>query len=181
VGGVGAALLVGAAVLTPRSPASPYATLPYSNGGITFRYPAEWSARQFTLSSSFASGMAKISSQGFVVPCQRDSCFEPLGGTLTGGGIWATWENRGWPAWDFAKAPGSTLKVGGMNARVDIRAPEDWCSSLAGTQTLTVYVDRGQSNWYQLTACLRAPVGRTEARLLDLLHTVRFGDGSLND
>jgi hypothetical protein len=71
-------------------------------------------------------------------------------------------------------SPAST--IGGRPA-LETKTSGGWCSSLGGTETISVIIPRDQpDNWYGLNACLSASnLPQQEAQISAMLHTVSIG------
>jgi hypothetical protein len=168
-------VVLAAAILTVWVSPSHPAFARFSGNTIAFRYPSEWSVRPLSISGTFGAGLAKISSQGFTVPCYDQDCWRPRGGRLEPGAVFALWEIRGFRS-KFRSATGTPFTIDGLDARLEERQPDEWCRSMEGTESLLVFVDRHPAV-VQLTACLRSPTEPAEMSLRALLASVDFSMG----
>jgi hypothetical protein len=151
--------------------------------GLSFRYPAVWRSGTWNDDvSSFTALIVDLSTASLHDPCavttspveQSVTCGYPVG-KLPPGGILVSWDADGFPSWHSPK-PNTT--IAGRRA-VETRTTGGWCSSLGGTETITVIIPRDATdNWYQMDACLRAPgLPQQEAQVSAMLRTVQIAKG----
>jgi hypothetical protein len=184
------ASLVGSAAATARTSAlerpdsSATPTTRFSGGGITFRYPAGWTAETdpaFTF--SFTTLIVYLSDERMGSPCLvtttattlMKTCGAPLS-RLSAGSVLASWWEHGRPDWTFKRdARGMPLRVGGHRAK--LRVTRVSCGVGADVR-VDVIVDRpaNPDNWYEFSACIRGPgIQHRERQVMALLKTVQFG------
>lgn len=161
----------------PASDAPPPAT--FANSYLSFRHPAAWTAYPFRWSGELHfRPMLYLSTQPVRNPCRtRDetvSCTWPVD-RLRPAGVLVQLENRGFPGWSLAEAPGTELRVGGRPAKRQIDS-DGACRTIGGDVTIEVAVASPMpDNWTELTACLRGPqLGPNERQLEALLTSLRF-------
>ena len=182
-----AAVAVSVALPFARTQAGPDpepATASFTAMGLSFRYPATWRHASFTNDvSSFSANVVDLSTGRL-----HDTC---LGGpaqgalvcsgfpvdTLAPGGVLVEWTAHGFPGWG---APTANTTIGGLPAIETRNNDAGWCTSLGGTETITVMIPRDlPGNWYEMDACLRAPaLPQLEAQISALLRTVRIAEAS---
>jgi hypothetical protein len=101
-------------------------------------------------------------------------CTNPIA-RLSPGGVLVRWDDDGFP--DSGQRPQPNTTVAGHPA-FETMSPADWCTSLGGTETITLTIPRDQpDNWYEMQACLRAPTAPQQAQLSAMLRTVRLATG----
>jgi len=150
--------------------------------GLSFRYPVAWRSGTWNDVSSFTALIVDLSTARLHDPCtattspgeESVTCGYPVG-KLPPGGILVSWDEDGFPTWH---PPKTNTTIAGRRA-VETRTTGGWCSSLGGTETITVIIPRDAAdNWYQMDACLRAPgLPRQEAQVSAMLRTVRIARG----
>lgn len=151
--------------------------------GLSFRYPVAWRSGTWNDDvSSFTALIVDLSTARLHDPCtattspgeESVTCGYPLG-KLPLGGILVSWDADGFPAW---QSPKTNTTIAGRRA-VETRTTGGWCSSLGGTETITVIIPRDATdNWYQMDACLRAPgMPQHEAQVSAMLSTVWIAEG----
>ena len=169
---------------TPAEPAHPVPTVSFSAMGLSFRYPATWQAGTSNDVSSFTAPIVYLSTGPQHDPCtvtyrpgvESSTCSYPVG-TLPPGGVLVRWDLDGFPDFRLTK-PNAT--IGGRPA-LETKTSGGWCTSLGGTETITVMIPRDTpDNWYQMDACLSAPdLPQQEAQISAMLHTVQIAKGDL--
>jgi hypothetical protein len=164
---------------TSQAPAHAAKLTEFRNSFVQFRYPTAWAAAQPNASALHFHPMLYLSVQPTRNPCAGTKselqCGWPVS-KLRPGGVLVVWENRGFPGWSLASAPGRPTHVGGRSARRQVSRPGA-CAAIGADETVQVAIERpGMSgNWTAVTACLRGPdVAVNEQRLAALLASTRF-------
>lgn len=153
----------------------------FNADGLSFTYPAGWRARRYQENSSFSSLIVDLSNQRLHAPCVTRhgrsnttiTCREPLE-HLQRGSILVSWTTNGFPGWSLRHAPGSQLRVGGREAKLEVTSNS---CGIGADEMMQVVIAMPASadNWYQLDACIRAPnPASSEREVRQLLRTVRF-------
>jgi len=155
----------------------------FSGGGLRFRYPAQWSAETYQVTSTFSSSVVFLSNQAMHSPCvtQHNSantlviCSLPTG-RLKRRSILAYWEENADPAWGFRLAMGASVVIGERRAKLQTTSND--CGIGAQVSVDAVVVIPGMSDsWYEFFACIRGPGASTlERQARDLLGSVRFSN-----
>lgn len=131
----------------------------YTDGGLSFTYPANWHAAKYDLRGSFGRVIVYLSSQSIHDPCVRSvgtiSCGSPIG-RLSPGSVLLAWSSIGGPTLHLADVPGQGITISGRQARLQVERP-GICGQIGGDETVTGTIEGGSSNFYQLVACLRSP------------------------
>jgi hypothetical protein len=155
-------------------------------GPLSFQYPASWTARRYSETSSFRTYLVYLSNQPMVTPCRTTSS-GPAGATfstecglavrhLHSGGVLAWWSENGFAGWSFDKnAKGEALTVGGYRAKLLV---EPGCHGIGGEESMTTVVEyptEPSYNWYEFDACVRGPgIDQVETQVRALLASTRF-------
>jgi len=166
---------------TATEPAA--ATASFSAMGLAFRYPANWRSGTWRTDEPNVSALiVYLSTSRLKAPCAvrtspgriAETCEFPVT-VLPPGGVLVRWNASALPAWHLPKA---NTTVAGREA-VETRASGGWCSTLGGTETITVMIPRAAvGNWYQMDACLRGPgLAQQEAEISAMLRSVRIAKG----
>jgi hypothetical protein len=162
-----------------KAPAQEVRTAEFQNSFVQFRYPTSWDAAQPNVSALHFHPMLYLSVQPTRNPCAGAGstvrCGWPVS-RLQPGGVLVVWENRGYPGWSLASAPGAPTQVGGRKARRFVTRPGA-CSAIGADETVQVAIERPglSGNWTAVTACLRAPNLATNEQQLDaVLASTRF-------
>jgi len=187
--------LVVAACLTPPPPQS--VTPPPSNAsvdgmpvrhfagtGISFDYPATWTAARFDVTSSFSNSLVYLSTSALSDPCVRGSNSVACGWAATSAlgrdGLLVEWAGHGFPGWTFDPTKGGGTNVAGRAATVEAFDATDACRAIGGDSEIVVTIDdpRADWNWTELRACLRGPnVDGLRAKIDAMLRSVRWTEG----
>jgi hypothetical protein len=154
------------------------ATASFSAMGVSFRYPAAWRSGTWNDVSSFSALIVYLSTVRLRSPCPAASipgmttvaCGNPIS-ALAPGGVLVRWSANGSPSWHEPKA---NTAIGGHPA-TETRTTEAWCTTLRGTETITIVIPRLLAdNWYEMDACLSGPA--QAAAISSMLKTVRIND-----
>lgn len=162
----------GATSASTRTPATRVAMSDFRNDFLRFRYPVGWRAQPpgaNSVSLHFHP-IVFVSDQPTGDACRAEGttlrCGWPVS-RLGRGGVLIVWENRGYPGWTLASAPGTTTSVGGRPARRHVARP-GVCAAIGADETLQVAIARPlKSNWTSFTACLRGPALAAREREVD--------------
>ncbi|HEY1478655.1 MAG TPA: hypothetical protein VGF46_01415 [Gaiellales bacterium] len=166
------ALAAGAAASPTRS---------FSSEGVAFRYPKAWkpSPKAWLYAGSFFHLVTYLSTARLHNPCtmpspNTQSCAPPLG-VLPPGGILVTWSRNGFPHWKLAAQPGTSTRLAGHAAKLQIARPGA-CSYLGASETVTALIASPVSgNWVQMQACLRGSNRiANKQKVLAMLATLRL-------
>lgn len=164
---------------TSTAPAHTAKVTEFQNSFVRFRYPTAWAAAQPDASALHFHPMLYLSVQPTRNPCESTGnvvrCGWPVA-RLQPGGVLVVWENRGFPGWSLAAAPGAPTRVGGRSARRLVSRPGA-CRAIGADETVQVAIERPglSGNWTAVTACLRAPdLAANEQQLADVLASTRF-------
>lgn len=164
---------------TTKTPAQGVRSAEFQNSFVEFRYPTSWDAAQPNASALHFHPMLYLSVQPTRNPCASAGatvrCGWPVS-RLRPGGVLVVWENRGFPGWSLASAPGAPTKVDGRKARRSVSRPGA-CGAIGADETVQVAIERPglSGNWTAVTACLRAPNVATNEQQLDaVLASTRF-------
>jgi hypothetical protein len=151
----------------------------FQNTFVHFRYPAAWKPSEFTVTGALHfNPMVYLSTQPTSNPCRKTGgdtvCTWPVA-RLRRDSVLVLWENRGYPGWSLASAPGTSLRIGGRPARRLVSRP-GVCSSIGADETVQVAIGRPiGSNWTAFTACIRGPHTAAVEREVDaVLASTRF-------
>jgi hypothetical protein len=164
---------------TTQAPANTAKLTEFQNSFVQFRYPTAWAAAQPNASALHFHPMLYLSVQPTRNPCESTATEQRCGwpvSKLRPGGVLVVWENRGFPGWSLASAPGAPTHVGGRDARRAVSRPGA-CAAIGADETVQVAIERpGMSgNWTAVTACLRRPhLAENEQQLNALLASTRF-------
>jgi hypothetical protein len=164
---------------TAKAPAHAARLTEFQNSFVQFRYPTAWAAAQPNASSLHFHPMLYLSVQPTRNPCEstvnEQRCGWPVA-KLRPGGVLVVWENRGFPGWSLASAPGTPTHVGGREARRLVSRPGS-CAAIGADETVQVAIERPaiSGNWTAVTACLRGPnLAANEQQLDAVLASTRF-------
>jgi len=155
----------------------------FSNGFVTFNYPAAWSSSSWTKQELHFDPMVYLSTERAQHdPCRTSasatgktvSCGWPIN-RLASNGVLVQWENRGSPGVRVATFPGEKLRVDGRVARLSVQRPGR-CGGVGADETISVAIARPLAgNWTQVDACLRGPkLAPLEQQVRALLASARF-------
>jgi hypothetical protein len=159
-------------------------TASFSSMGLSFRYPATWQRQTWSDDeSSFAAPLVSLSTGQQRDPCtvttshgyKSITCASPIG-KLAPGGILVSWDAAGFPT---THLPTPNTTIGGRPAYEKTSAGGAWCTTLGGTETITVMIPRTlPDNWFQMDACLRAPnLSQQAAQISAMLRTIQLPAG----
>jgi hypothetical protein len=169
---VGVVSACGATSASTQAPAASHSMSDFQNGFLRFQYPIGWRAQQPNAKSVSLHfhPIVFLSDQPTGDACRSDgmtiSCGFPVA-QLQRGGVLVVVENRGYPGWTLASAPGKAIRVGGRPARRLVVKP-GVCGSIGADETVQVTVARPvKSNWTSFTACLRGPALADREREVD--------------
>jgi hypothetical protein len=162
----------------------PAMTASFSAMGLSFRYPATWQRQTWSDDeSSFAAPLVSLSTGQQRDPCtvttshgyKSITCASPIG-KLAPGGILVSWDAAGFPT---THLPTPNTTIGGRPAYEKTSAGGAWCTTLGGTETITVMIPRTlPDNWFQMDACLRAPnLSQQAAQISAMLRTIQLPAG----
>src|SRR5690242_14543604 len=94
---------------TSKAPAHAARLTEFQNSFVQFRYPTAWAAARPSTSALHFHPMLYLSVQPTRNPCASSGnalrCGWPVS-KLRRGGVLVVWENRGFPGWSLASAPG---------------------------------------------------------------------------
>jgi hypothetical protein len=151
----------------------------YDSAFMTFSHPTPWKTYVYGATPTpHVTRLLYISTQPAHDPCRRrpssSTCGWPVD-LLRPGGVVVVWENRTFPGWTLASAPGRALRVGGRDARRASRRPGE-CSEIGADRTIEVAIERPVAgSWTAFTACLRGPgLASKEKQIAALLASTRF-------
>jgi hypothetical protein len=171
-----AVVSAGGCAAASRGPSSSGA---FHNGFVELRYPSAWRAVEPAVSPELhVRPLLYLSVQPTRNPCRTSgtvtSCGWPVR-RLRRGGLLIVWENRGYPGWSLASAPGRRLRVGGREARLLV-SHRGVCSAIGADETIAVAIARPLAgNWTAFTACLRGPgLPKLERDVERVLASTRF-------
>lgn len=180
----GAASCTGAVPVRRSGTVQPPVSLrAFDGGGVSFRFPASWTAHQYVMPpSTIRSVFVYLSNDALHNPCQGTgsgmTCAYPID-RLGADGVLVTWSENGSPAWtfkSFREAAGRRTTIGGRPAKVLIGTSGRTCASIGADELIEVVVPNGRYNWYEMDACIRGPnLGAAEAQVTAMLRTVQFG------
>ncbi len=176
-----AGLLAGLAIASPRAHTSSLTT--FSNGFVTFRHPASWSARIWKEQVPHFDPMVYVgTARAQHDPCRTSTagagktifCGWPIDG-LAPNGLFVKWENRDFPGANVASFPGASTRVDGRLARLVVRRPGS-CGRIGADETISVAIARQvPGSWTQIDACLRGPqLAPLEQQFHAMLGSARF-------
>ena len=149
----------------------------YSGSGLSFSYPAAWTAYPGSQAELHYQPLVYVSTQPVHDPCSTKgnvtSCGFPVD-RLKPGGVLAVWLRYGVPA--MSLGPGPRIRVGGHPATfVDKRGGE--CRKIGADRTIQAVVQTSPppAAFTYLTACLRGPGTAENARRVKaLLASTKF-------
>lgn len=164
---------------TAQPPAHAAKLAKFQNSFVRFSYPTSWAAAQPDASALHFHPMLYLSVQPTRNPCESTGatlrCGWPVS-KLRQGGVLVVWENRGFPGWSLASAPGAPTQIDGRSARRLVSRPGA-CRAIGADETVQVAIERPglSGNWTAVTACLRAPnLAANEQQLAAVLASTRF-------
>jgi hypothetical protein len=145
--------------------------------GLSFRYPASWSAYHYRCASSFTSPIVYLSNERLHPPCTHRRLAHgsvtkgraPLD-RLRPGGVLVEWSLTGFPGSTFKNAHGRPLRVDGFQAK--LLTGEYGCAHLGADVGYVLTVNRRHDpyNRYELRACIAGPdSASTEAEVRGLI------------
>jgi hypothetical protein len=162
---------------------SPVPLRTFSNGGVSFSFPASWTLYRYQWPpSTLRTIIAYLSNEVLHDPCQPSgsstTCGQPID-RLGAGGVLVTWTENGSPAWNFKtfkQSEGRHVTIGGRPARLLVETSGRACGSVDADELIEIVIPNGRYNWYEMNACIRGPdVSTAEAQVKAMLHTVQFG------
>lgn len=149
----------------------------YSGSGLSFSYPAAWTAYAGKPAGLHFNPLVYLSTQPVHDPCsthgKETTCGFPVS-HLQPGGVLVVWEVNGIPA--MGLGPGTRIRVGGHHASM-VDTPGGQCGEIGADRTISVAVETSDppSPFTYLTACLRNPGVDENVRSLDaLLASTKF-------
>jgi hypothetical protein len=151
----------------------------FRNSFFVFGYPPAWKPAVFKITGTLHfSPMVYLSSQPVHHPCHSQQsttvCGWPLD-RLRPGGTLIVWENRGFPGWSLRTTQGTSLRIGGREAKQTVARPGQ-CAAIGADETIEVAIARPiPNNWTAFTACLKGPGLASTVRQVDaLLASTKF-------
>ena len=184
-----ALLAIAALVLTrgglgpsPTVSPPPLKVLAHYSNGMTFDYPAAWTAQHYQNVSSFSALTVYLSPLTLPDPCTRTgnetSCGIWPRVTVPDGGIVAAWYHWGGPGSGIDPTFGQPSTVGGRTARIRIGDADQACAAIGGDHGFDVQVASDvQFNWDEFHACYRGPdTSPIEAAIRSMLATVAWSN-----
>jgi hypothetical protein len=153
----------------------------YEGDEMAFEYSARWQAVHFENVSSFTRLLVYLSTEQLFEPCVRQlnavSCGSPLRSNLGPDGVFIEWIHWGFPGREFDSTLGSLIDVGGRRATFQHHAPTEECIRVGADDMIVVTVEwpQAQSNWHEMTACLRGPdLDKIQEEIDSMLGSVRW-------
>jgi hypothetical protein len=156
----------------------------FSGDGLSFRYPAAWTARRWPLFMiSDERTIAYLTQAQLHDPCKRAknayggvgvSCRGGVLNALPVGDVFITWALLG----DGPEpAAGEHLVIDQHRATVSYNDAHI-CGEIRGVERgIAAAIATGTGNWYEMEACLRGPgLPQAEAEVRVMLQTVRLHD-----
>jgi hypothetical protein len=163
----------------PKASGSSGAGATFRNHFLVFGYPSVWKPAVFKITGTLHfSPMVYLSSQPVHHPCHSQQsatvCGWPLD-RLRPGGTLIVWENRGFPGWSLRTTQGTSVRIGGRQAKQTVTRPGQ-CAAIGADETIAVAIERPvPDNWTAFTACLRGPGLASTVREVDaLLASTKF-------
>lgn len=151
--------------------------LQYSGSGLSFSYPAAWTASAGKPAELHFDPLVYLSTQPVHDPCSthgsETTCGFPVG-HLQPGGVLVVWERNGIPA--MGLGPGTRIRVGGHPASL-VDTPGGECRKIGADRTINVTVETSDppAPFTYLTACLREPgVAENVSNVNALLASTKF-------
>ncbi len=151
----------------------------FRNSFLVFGYPPVWKPAVFKINGTLHfSPMVYVSSQPVHHPCHSQHtttvCGWPLD-RLRPGGTLIVWENKGFPGWSLRTTQGTSLRIGGRQAKQTVTRPGQ-CAAIGADETIAVEIERPiPDNWTAFTACLKGPGLASTVREVDaLLASTKF-------
>jgi len=168
----------------PTAPASSSAvpvhlTQHFRSQGLAFRYPREWTAKDFRVVSSFTSSIVYLSDQPMHHPCRSRhsargitvSCGWPPR-HLQPGRVLMAWSSAQFPG---GKPPRTSQKLDGHPATIQ-RSNREECQQLGAAREVRVTVWLADGRTIVGIACLAAPSQSGAAQVDALIKTVRLSN-----
>jgi hypothetical protein len=163
----------------PKASGSSRAVATFRNSFLVFGYPPVWKPAVFKITGTLHfSPMVYLSSQPVHHPCHAQQsatvCGWPVD-RLRPGGTLIVWENKGFPGWSLRTIQGTSLRIGGRQAKQTVTRPGQ-CAAIGADETITVEIQRPiPDNWTAFTACLKGPGLAATVREVDaLLASTKF-------
>ena len=149
----------------------------YSGSGLSFSYPAAWTAYPGKQAALHFQPLVYLSTQPVHDPCSTQgnttTCGFPVD-RLKPGGVLVAWQRYGIPA--MGLGPGSRIRVGGDPATF-VDKPSGECRKIGADRTIQLVVETSPppAAFTYLTACLREPGAAQNARAVKaLLASTKF-------
>jgi hypothetical protein len=167
----------------------------FSDGGMSFSYPARWGAHHASGFLSMESGVTvALSTEQLHNSCHvrhhangvvtGETCGLSLmlNTSLPRGGVFVAWTGGGWPGVSLAAVQGRETRIGGLPAKVIVNGsgwPQDPCPSFGATTSVAGVIATRPFGWVEMNACQRGGnAARFEAQVLAMLRSVSFRTSS---
>jgi hypothetical protein len=154
----------------------------FSGDGLSFRYPAAWTAKQSLLwETSDETTITYLTQARLHNPCKRSknvyggvgvACQGGVLDSLPAGDVFIVWSIFGD---DPEPATGEHQMIGGHRAIVSYRDAFVRGMTRGAEVGIAAAISTGTGNWYEMEACLRGPgLRQAESEVRAMLHSVRF-------